>query len=146
MLTLNSKAVLEGRGFRPNFLMSKPSVKYDEVSDTLRVSFEAGFKATGIELTDHILLRINQQQCSCVSIVFLEYSVLAQKTEMGTRSFPITGLSQISSDLKEIVFDILLKAPVSDFLQLSAYTVSVGEAIPIVSLQPMLCGISQFSA
>ncbi|NEQ64211.1 MAG: DUF2283 domain-containing protein [Symploca sp. SIO2D2] len=126
--------------------MSKPSVKYDEVSDTLRVSFEAGFKATGIELTDHILLRINQQQCSCVSIVFLEYSVLAQKTEMGNRSFPITGLSQISSDLKEIVFDILLKAPVSDFLQLSAYTVSVGEAIPIVSLQPMLCGLSQFSA
>jgi len=126
--------------------MSKPSVKYDEVSDTLRVSFEAGFKATGIELTDHILLRINQQQCSCVSIVFLEYSVLAQKTEMGTRSFPLTGLSQISSDLKEIVFDILLKAPVSDFLQLSAYTVSVGETIPIVSLQPMLCGISQFSA
>jgi len=126
--------------------MSKLSVKYDEVSDTLRVCFEPGLKATGIELTAHILLRINQQQCSCVSIVFLEYSVLAQKTEMGTRSFPLTGLSQISSDLKDMVFDILLKAPVSDFLQLSAYNVSVGETIPIVSLQPMLSGISQFSA
>mgnify|MGYP000406343617 CR=1 FL=1 len=118
--------------------MSKPSVKYDEVSDTLTVCFKAGSKATGVELTDHILLRINQQQRSCVSIVFFEYSVLAQKTEMGTRSFPLTGLSQISSDLTEMVFDILLTPPVSDFLRLSAYTVSLVETIPIVSLQPML--------
>ncbi|BAY21652.1 hypothetical protein NIES2100_14090 [Calothrix sp. NIES-2100] len=126
--------------------MSKPSIKYDETSDTLTVCFEPGSPATGIELTDHILLRINQQQCQAVSIAFFDYSVLAQKTEMGTRSFPLTGLSQISSDLKEIVFNILLTPPVSDFLQLSAYTVSLVETIPIISLQPILVEMTKASA
>ncbi len=126
--------------------MSKPSIKYDEASDTLTVSFELGSKATGVELTDHILLRINQQQRSCVSIVFFEYSVLAQTTNMGTRSFPILGLSQISNDLKEIIFEILLTPVVSDFLQLSAYTVSLVETIPIVSIQPIPIEIAQLSA
>ncbi|BAZ22312.1 hypothetical protein NIES4073_31940 [Kalymmatonema gypsitolerans NIES-4073] len=122
--------------------MSKPSIKYDEASDTLTVCFEPGSSATGIELTDHILLRINQQQRKPVSIVFFEYSVLAQKTEMGTRSFPLSGLSHISSDLREMVFDILLTPPVSDFLQLSAYTVSRVETLPIISLQPIPVGMS----
>ena len=126
--------------------MSKPSIKYDEASDTLTVCFEPGSKATGVELTDHILLRINQQQRSCVSIVFFEYSVLAQTTNMGTRSFPILGLSQISNDLKEIIFEILLTLPVSDFLHISAYTVSLVETIPIVSIQPIPFEITQLTA
>ncbi|MBW4596765.1 MAG: hypothetical protein KME46_28670 [Brasilonema angustatum HA4187-MV1] len=126
--------------------MSKPSVKYDEASDTLTVCFEPGSKATGIELTDHILLRINQQQRQAVSIVFFEYSVLAQKTEMGSRSFPLTGLSQISNDLREMIFKILLSDPVSDFLHLSAYTVSLVETIPIISIQPMPVEMTQLSA
>lgn len=126
--------------------MSKPSVKYDEASDTLTVCFESGSKATGVELTEHILLRINKQQRSCVSIVFFEYSVLAQKTEMGTRSFPISDLSQITNDFKEMVFEILLTPPVSDFLKLSAYTVSLAETIPIVSIQPIPVEITQLSA
>jgi uncharacterized protein YuzE len=126
--------------------MSKLNVKYDEASDTLTVCFEPGSKATGIELTDHILLRINQQQGKAVSIVFFEYSVLAQKTEMGSRSFPLTGLSQISNDLREMVFEILLSNPVSDFLHLSAYTVSLVETIPIVSIQPMPVEVTQLSA
>jgi len=126
--------------------MSKPSVKYDETSDTLTVCFESGSPATGIELTDHILLRINQQQCKAVSIVFFEYSVLAQKTEMGIRSFPLTGLLKISSDLKERVFGILLTPPVCDFLQVSVYTVSLVETIPIVSVQPISFEMIQKSA
>ncbi|MBD2169502.1 DUF2283 domain-containing protein [Calothrix membranacea FACHB-236] len=126
--------------------MSQSSIKYDEASDTLTVCFEPGSPATGIELTDHILLRINQQECKAVSITFLEYSVLAQKTEMGTRSFPLTGLSEISSDLKEKVLNILLTPPVSDVLQLSAYTVSLVETIPIVSLQPILVEMTKVSA
>ncbi len=126
--------------------MSKPSIKYDEASDTLTVCFEPESKATGVELTDHILLRINQQQRSFVSIVFFEYSVLAQTTNMGTRSFPILGLSQISNDLKEIIFEILLNPLASYLLQLSAYTVSLVETIPIVSIQPIPFEITQLSA
>jgi len=39
--------------------MTKPKFKYDEMRDTFYVSFEPGTEATGIELNEHILLRIN---------------------------------------------------------------------------------------
>lgn len=42
--------------------MAEPILDYDEMSDTLYVSFEPGEKTTGIELNEHILLRINQEE------------------------------------------------------------------------------------
>jgi len=54
--------------------MSKPSIKYDEVSDTLTISFESGLPGTGVELTEHILLRINKLDRKAISIVFFDYS------------------------------------------------------------------------
>ena len=117
--------------------MEKPKINYDEMSDTLYVSFEPGTKATGIELNEHILLRINRKKHKAVGLTFLEYSLLAQKTDLGPRSFPLTGLSELSDDLRQIVQDILLTPPVSDFLSVSAFTPSVLETIPITLLQPL---------
>jgi len=115
--------------------MTKPNYNYDEISDTLYVSFFPGEKATGIELNDHILLRIDEKEQKAIGITFFEYSILAQKTEFGPRSFPLSGLSQLPSELREIVHGILLNPPVSDILTLSAYTPSSVEVIPITSIQ-----------
>jgi len=52
---------------------------YDEVSDTLYVSFAPGEKATGIELNDHILLRVNKKERRAIGLTFFNYSLLAQK-------------------------------------------------------------------
>ena len=115
--------------------MTRLSFHYDEISDTLYVSFFPGEKATGIELNDHILLRIDEDEGKAIGITFFEYSILAQKTEFGPRSFPLSGLNQLSSELREIVHGILLNPPVSDILTLSAYTPSSVEVIPITSIQ-----------
>jgi len=117
--------------------MSEPIFNYDEMSDTLYVSFATGEKATGIELNDHILLRINKRERRAIGLTFFDYSLLAQKTELGPRSFPLTGLAELSDELQEIVLDILQRPPVSDVLFLSTYTPSIVEAVPITSLQPM---------
>ena len=117
--------------------MKKPIFNYDEVSDTLYVSFAPGEKATGIELNDHILLRINKKERRAIGLTFLDYSLLAQKTEVGPRSFPLTGLAELSDELREIVLDILLRPPVSDVLFLSTYTPSIAETVPIIALQPV---------
>lgn len=122
--------------------MTKPIFNYDEMSDTLYVSFEPGEKATGIELNDHILLRINKKERRAIGLTFLEYSLLAQKTEVGPRSFPLTGLAKLSDELREIVLDILLRPPVSDILSLSTYTPSIVGAIPITSLQPVAIAVT----
>jgi uncharacterized protein YuzE len=118
-------------------MMTQPVFNYDEVSDTLYVSFAPGEKATGIELNDHILLRINKQERRAIGLTFLDYSLLAQRTEVGPRSFPLTGLAELSDELQEIVLDILRRPPVSDILFLSTYTPSLTETIPITSLLPV---------
>ena len=118
-----------------NIEMTQPIFNYDEVSDTLYISFVPGEQATGIELTPHILLRLNKQERKAIGMAFLEYSLLAQKTEMGPRSFPLTGLSELSDDLQDIVIDVLQRPPVSDVLLLSSYTPSISETIPIMLLQ-----------
>ncbi len=118
--------------------MAGMKFNYDEVSDTLYVSFAPGEAATGIELNDHILLRINKQERRAIGLTFLEYSILAQQTELGPRSFPLTGLDQLSAELRELVLYILLRPPVSDLLSISAYTpASVTEPTPITAIKPV---------
>ena len=118
--------------------MTKQNYNYDELSDTLYVSFAPGEKATGIELNDHILLRINKRERRAIGLTFFDYSLLAQKAEVGPRSFPLTGLADLSDELREVVVDILKHPPVSDILFLSTYTPSIIETMPITSLRPVV--------
>jgi len=39
--------------------MKKPNIKYDEVSDTLTISFKPNVLATGIELTAYLAMFLN---------------------------------------------------------------------------------------
>ena len=117
--------------------MTNPATNYDEASDTLYISFAPGEHATGIELNDHILLRINREERRAIGLTLFEYSLLAQPTKVGPRSFPLSGLSQLSDELQDLVLEIVRSAPVSSFLSLSAYTPSSLEIIPITSVLPL---------
>ncbi|RME87964.1 MAG: DUF2283 domain-containing protein [Anaerolineae bacterium] len=114
---------------------TRPKFNYDEMSDTLYVSFKPGKKATGIELNEHILLRIDQDKREAIGITFFEYSLLVQKADFGPRSFPLTGLEQLSTEVRELVLDILQSEPVREILALSTYTPTYSEAVPIVFLR-----------
>jgi uncharacterized protein YuzE len=116
--------------------MADPTRKYDEASDTLHIVFEPGESGTGIELNENILLRINKGARSAVGISLFNYSILAQYTEMGPRSFPLTGLAVLSEEVREMALRILQEAPVHDYLAVSAYTPGGTEPIPIMYLQP----------
>jgi uncharacterized protein YuzE len=115
----------------------KRYARYDEESDTLSISFAPGEHATGIELTDHILLRINTQERRVVGITLLDYSVIAQPTEMGPRSFPLVGLERMQKDIRDIVLDILRQSPVQDILTISTYTPNLIETTPIIAIQSL---------
>jgi uncharacterized protein YuzE len=117
--------------------MTEPIFHYDEASDTLYVSFAPSEIATGIALNDHILLRINKHERRAIGLTLFDYSVLAQHTEVGPRSFPLTGLMQLSEDLRSLVLDILRRPPVCALLSLSAYTPSLVDTVLIASLQPI---------
>jgi uncharacterized protein YuzE len=117
--------------------MNEPIYNYDEISDTLSISFFPGVKATGIELNDHILLRIDKEQKRVIGIILLDYSLLMQQADFGPRSFPLPGLANLSPDLRELVLDILRKPPVSDVLTLFTYWHTPSEAIPITALHAL---------
>jgi uncharacterized protein YuzE len=114
--------------------MTQPAMNYDETSDTLYISFIPDVKATGIELSDHILLRIDKENRKAIGITFLNYSILIQKADFGPRSFPLTGLAKLSEETREMVMEILDKSSVKEILTLSTYTPSLSEAIPITLL------------
>lgn len=81
--------------------MEKLNYNYDQLSDTLYVSFEPGENATGVELNEHILLRIDKLKRKAVGLTFFEFSLLAQKTEIGPRSFPLSGLAELPEELRK---------------------------------------------
>jgi uncharacterized protein YuzE len=115
--------------------MNEPTFKYDEMSDTLFVSFSQGEKGAGIELNEQILLRVNLEERRAVGLTLFDYSVLAAPTELGFRSLPLGGLRELPAEIREMVIEILRSAPVNEVLSLSAYTPSVVEEIPITSLR-----------
>lgn len=117
---------------------NKSILNYDEESDTLYVSFDPGKKATGIELNDQMLLRINKKEKKAVGVTLFNYSVLAQPTAIGQRSFPLTGLTLLPEHVQEMVVQILRTPPVNEVLWLSSYTPSLTETMPIASLWPAL--------
>lgn len=115
--------------------MTEPVFNYDEVSDTLYISFAPGEHATGIELNDHMLLRLNKAERRAIGLTLFDYSILAQSTEMGPRSFPLTGLVDLPGNMQEMALDILQSPPVDQVLSLSAYTPSIEGTMPIASLR-----------
>ena len=115
-------------------MMNKPTINYDDVSDTLYISFSPGEQGTGIELNDHILLRIKKSEKRAIGLTIFEYSVLSQRTEAGLRSVPLTGLASMNDNAREMILAILQMEPVSQFLHLSVYAPSVTELIPITSI------------
>jgi uncharacterized protein YuzE len=113
--------------------MKKNHISYDELSDTLVIAFEPGQPATGIELNEHIILRIDKEKRRAIGLTFLDYSLLAQTADYGPRSFPMPGLARLPEELRALVLTILQTEPVSDILTLSTYTPSYTESIPITS-------------
>jgi len=103
---------------------------YDEEGDTLYVSFSPGEMGTGVELNDHILLRLNKEEKRAIGLTFLDFSVLIQRTEFAPRSFPLTGLADISDQMREIVMRLITTPPVNYFLTLLTYKLSAPRKPP----------------
>ena len=109
---------------------------YDEEGDILEVIFGENEPATGIELTEHILLRLNQTTGRAVSLTLLNFSILAERTEYGPRSYPLNTLQDFPEDLHQLVIRILTTSPVNQFLKLSYFQASQTKHMPFTFIEP----------
>jgi len=113
---------------------------YDQEADILEIFFGDNEPATGIELTDYIILRLNKQTRRAISLMLLHFSILTEGTEYGPRSYPLDKLDELSADLQELVLRVVTSMPVNQFLKLSHFQASPQKRIPVtyVESQPMM--------
>lgn len=117
--------------------MPEPVVHYNEASDTLYIAFAPGEVATGVLLHDHLLLRLNKAEHRPIGLTVFDYSLLAQPTEAGPWSLPLTGLARLSEDMRAMVLAMLRRPPLDAFLHLTTYTLSWETTVPLVTLRPV---------
>lgn len=118
-------------------MMNKePTFSYDKEADVLYISFSPGEKATtAVELNDNILLRFNRAEKRAIGLTLMDFSVLVQLTDLGPRSFPLTGLNELEPEWQETVIEIITKPPVNQILKVSIYTPSLNETVPIAHVE-----------
>jgi hypothetical protein len=109
---------------------------YNESDDILEITFPENEPATGIELTDYILLRVNPKMGRVVSLTFLHFSILTEQTEYGPRSYPLDKISELPEDLRELAIRTLTTAPANMFLKLSNFQQSPTRGVPIAYVEP----------
>jgi uncharacterized protein YuzE len=113
-----------------------PTYSYDKEADVLYISFAPGEVPTAaVELHDNILLRFNLAEKRVIGLTLMDFSVLVQMTQLGPRSFPLSGLKDLEPDWQEIVIEIITKPPVNQILRVSSYMPSMAEEVPIISVE-----------
>jgi len=108
---------------------------YDKEADILEIFFGENESATGIELTDHIILRLNKQTRRAISLTLLHFSILTERTEYGPRSYPLHKLDEVSEELRKLVLHLVTSMPVSQFVKLSHFQASPTEQIPFTYVE-----------
>jgi len=97
------------------------NISYNETDDILEIVFNGNKPATGIELTDNILLRVDRKTGQAASLTILHFSILTERTEFGPRSYALDNLDELPEDLRELVLRIISTPPVNQFLKLSHF-------------------------
>ena len=113
---------------------------YDQEADILDIFFGDNEPATGVELTDQILLRLNQKTKRAVSLMILDFSILTERTEYGPRSCPLDKLAELPEAMREVVLQLVTTPPVNRFLKMSHFQASSTEHVPLtyVEAQPIM--------
>jgi hypothetical protein len=109
---------------------------YNESDDILDIFFGENEPATGIELTDHILLRLNRTMGRAVSLTIRHFSILTERTEYGPRSYSLDTLEELPEDVRAVVVRVVTTAPVNQFLKLSHFQVSPTKRVPLTYVEP----------
>ena len=94
--------------------MGSVNFSYDEVSDTLYISFGKNREALGIELNEDFLLRIDPHTHQPVGQTVLNYKHVAKSDPL-----PLSGLVDLPSDLADKALEILKTPPIDQLVLLS---------------------------
>jgi hypothetical protein len=69
-------------------------------------------------------------------LTLLHFSILAEQTEYGPRSYPLDKLEELPEDLRELAFRAVMIEPIKQFLKLSRFQESPMKRVPITYVEP----------
>ncbi len=94
---------------------------HDQEADILEIVFGENEPATGVELTDQIVLRLNKKRRRAVGLVLIHFSILTENTEYGPRGYPLNKLEEAPEDLRELTLRLVTSMPVRQFLKIAYF-------------------------
>lgn len=71
-----------------------------------------------------------------MSLTLRHFSILAERTLYGPRSYPLDHLDELPESLHEIVLHLLTTPPVNQFLKLSHVQLSPAQQMPVAYVEP----------
>ncbi|ETW95119.1 MAG: hypothetical protein ETSY1_31930 [Candidatus Entotheonella factor] len=115
--------------------MKSTRLTYDPEGDILYITFGQSTPATGYQLSDQILLRVNPQTQQAAGLMLSNFSIHLQENY----DLPLPGLNE-EPETKAHLLHILQTAPVNHFLQLTEDQQDVSARLRHPTLQEALVG------
>ncbi len=110
---------------------------YHQDADILEVFFAEEEATAAVHLTPDIILHFRAEDGQAISLIFNNFSHLAQPDEYGPRAFRLE-IEQWPEPLRAVVWRILTSDPVSEWLAISSYyPPRVHRAIPLAAVRPV---------
>jgi len=117
--------------------MRRIRYNYDQEGDVLYISFSRSEHVVGVELGDHLLLRLDtgKDTASAPRAVGLTVLFPSQLLALGhAPTFTLERLERLPADVRAAVLEVLSKPPVSELL--SMRLTLVPEELPLPELVP----------
>lgn len=104
--------------------MNEMKINYNEDADVLYVSFGRSEHVTGIDLTDNVLLRLDNGKATdssprAIGLTLVNYEKMMEHYHQQPIPVSLTNLRHLPEDLWQAVLTVLTKPPVSDFLSVN---------------------------
>ena len=115
--------------------MNFTRLTYDPEGDILYITFGQPTPATGYQLSDQILLRVDPQTQQVAGLTLLNFSMHIQ----ANRDIPLPGIDD-EPEAKAHLLHLLSSAPVDHFLQITEGKQEVSARLRHPSLQEALVG------
>lgn len=110
-------------------------ITYDPEGDILYITFGQPTAATGYQLSDQILLRVDPQTQKAAGLTILNFSVHARTAQ----ELPLPGLEE-DPEVKSRLLPILASPPVAPFLRVIEGKQGVSAILLSPSLQEAVAG------
>jgi uncharacterized protein YuzE len=110
--------------------MNPVRITYDPEGDILYLTFGQPTAATGYQLSDQVLLRVDPKTQNAAGLTIFNYSMHAS----AMRKLPLRGIED-DPDIKSVLLQILTTAPVNHFLRLTKGKQGVSVTLRSPSLQ-----------